>query len=192
MESAALVELVTASFDKYKVIIRMVCTDDDSSIRADCQWSNADYLANNNTTVLPMVPKRVGTNKGQLQPRPDKGKLPAHVPEPRFVADPNHRRKSLSGELIKLDKSVVKVRHTMTRMDTTRISKNFAYFVRILKDRPVHEYVDGSNAVLAHHFDNHQYCGDWCKRKLESAEQRRRRSTSTTDARRKTQNFMLY
>jgi hypothetical protein len=174
MESAGLIQLVTETFDKYKVVIRRLCCDDDSSIRADCQWSNANYLANNNTDVLPMVPKKVGSNKGQLQPRPDKGKLPAHVPEPKFVADPNHRRKLLSGELIKLDKSVVKVKLTMTRMDSTRISKNFSYMARTLKDRPSDEFVEAANAVLEHHFDNHQYCGDWCKRKLETAEQRKR------------------
>jgi hypothetical protein len=97
MESAGLVELVTSTFEKHHAIIKRLCCDDDSSIRANCQWSNADYMKNNNTNELPMVPKRVGINKGKMQPRPDKGKLPAHVPEPTFMADPNHRRKGLTG-----------------------------------------------------------------------------------------------
>jgi hypothetical protein len=105
MESAGCLEIIVSNFDKYKVSIRKLCCDDDSSIRADCQWSNANYLINNKTDVLLMVPKMVGINKGKLQVRPDKGKLPGHVPEPHFVADPNHRRKGLTGELIKLDKA---------------------------------------------------------------------------------------
>jgi len=59
------------------------------------------FLANNPPgTKLPLVKKKVGKNKGELQERPDKGKLPQQTPEPFFVADPNHRRKQLTGELI--------------------------------------------------------------------------------------------
>jgi hypothetical protein len=86
MEPAGCVELVTKRYDKYHVvIIKRLCCDDDTSIRADCPWSNADYMKNNNTDELPQVPKKVGKFKGQLQPHPDKGKLPGHVPEPRAL-----------------------------------------------------------------------------------------------------------
>ena len=159
MESAGCLQLVVETFDKHHAIIRRLCCDDDSSIRADCQWSNADYLTNNNTDVLPQVPKRVGKFKGKLQPQPDKGKLPAHVPEPLFVAEPNHHRKGLTGELIKLDKDKVHIKHTMTRMDSAQIGKNFAYMARTLKARPCEEFANAAKAVLEHHFDNHEYCG---------------------------------
>ena len=165
MESSGCLELVVNLFDKYNVVVHRLCCDDDSSIRADCQWSNANYLANNNTDVLPMVPKKVGVNKGKLQVRPDEGKLPAHVPEPVFVADPNHRRKGLTGELIKLDKSTTDKRFTMTGMDSTRIGKNFGYMARTLKDQPHSEFLTAAGAVLDHHFDCHDHCGAWCKRK---------------------------
>jgi hypothetical protein len=174
MESAGCLELVVRCFDEFNVVVDLLCCDDDSSIRADCQWSNADYLLNNNTDVLPMVAKKVGKNKGKQQPRPDKGKLPRHIPEPNFVADPNHRRKGLTGELIKLDTSNNDKRFTMTRMDSTRIGKNFGYMARTLKDRPHCEFIDAASAALDHHFDRHEQCGDWCKRKHESEEQRRR------------------
>jgi hypothetical protein len=133
------------------------------SIRADCQWSNKDYLANNNINVLPLVPKKVGVNKGKLQPRPDKGKLPAHVPEPRFVADPNHIRcKGLTGDLIKLDMVRVEARQIMTRMDSMRLGKNFGYMARgALKNRPECEYISAATSVLEHHFDMHTLCDDW-------------------------------
>jgi hypothetical protein len=174
MEPAGCLELVVAVYEKHHVTIRKLCCDDDTSIRADCLWSNADYLLNNNTDILRQVPKRAGRNKGKLQPRPDKGKLPAHVPEPLFVADPNYRRKALTGILIVLNTAMVDEKLTMTRMHSTRIGKNFAYMARTLKDRPIHEFADAAKTVLEHHFDNHQYCGDWCKRKHESAAQRLR------------------
>ena len=142
MESSGAVQVLVDSFEKRKIVIRRLCCDDDSSVRADCQWSNDDFMKNNNTNELPMVKKKHGKNKDQLQCRPDKGKLPGHVPEPLFVADPNHRRKGLTGELIKLDTSKADNKCTMTRMDSTRIGKNFGYMAWSLKERPESEFVE--------------------------------------------------
>jgi len=173
MEPDACLELIVSLFDKFECVIDLLCCDDDSSVRADCRWSNEVFLANNPPgTKLPMVKKKVGKNKGELQERPNKGKLPGHIPEPFFVADPNHRRKQLTGELIALAKSKVEQKMTMTRMDATRIGKNFGYMARSLKDIAAEEYVNKGMAVLEHHFDNHSYCGQWCSRRHESAEQR--------------------
>jgi hypothetical protein len=174
MESSGAVDVLVECFEKHKVVIKRLCCDDDSSIRADCQWSNADYLKNNNTNKLPKVAISKGPNKGNLQDRQDKGKLPAHVPEPLFVADPNHRRKGLAGELIALDLSKKDIKMTMTRMDSTRIAKNFGYMARTLKDRDPKEFVDAAKACLEHHFDDHTFCGSWCKRKDESDESKER------------------
>jgi hypothetical protein len=172
MESAGILEIVVACFDKFNAVVDRLSCDDDSSIRADCQWRNAIYLANNNTNVLPKVPISKGPNKGDLQERPDKGKLPGHIPEPRFVADPNHCRKGLTGELIKLDALRVSQKFTMTRMDSIRIGKNFGYMARTLKNRPESEFIDAAKAVLDHHFDIHTYCGSWCPRKHKTPQQR--------------------
>jgi hypothetical protein len=172
MEAAVCLELVVSTYKENNAIVHRLCCDDDSSVRADCQWNNADYMANNNTTVVPRVEKKVGKNKGQLQERPDKGKLPGTVPEPLFVADPNHRRKGLTGELIKVDTSKQEQRCTMTRMDSTRIGKNFGYMARTLLNKREDQYCHAAKAVLEHHFDCHTYCGDWCRRKSETPEQR--------------------
>jgi hypothetical protein len=93
MEALACLEMVTDLYDGYRVVIKDICIDDDASTRAILSWSNKDYLTNNNTTEVPLVPKSKGINKGKLQKRKDKGRLPGHIPEPGFLADPNHRRK---------------------------------------------------------------------------------------------------
>jgi hypothetical protein len=155
------------------VAIDKLCCDDDSSVRADCKWSNRDYMLNNNTNKIPQVPITKGPKKGKLQDRKDKGKLPRDVPEPNFVADPNHRRMQLTGELITLDKAKVSEKATMTRMDTTRIGKNFGYMARSLNRGEEELYCNKAKAVLEHHFDEHAYCGEWCRRKDESTESRR-------------------
>jgi hypothetical protein len=145
---------------------------DDASTRALLRWSNADFMKNNNTTEPPKVFVTRGPNKGvKMQPRPDKGKLPGDIPEPTFVADPNHRRKVLNGELVVLANSKVKEKATMTRMDSTRIAKNFGYFIRTLPSLQENEYEVKARAVLEHHFDNHEFCGEFCKRKVMTEEQ---------------------
>jgi len=101
MEPDSCLELIVSLCDKFECVVNLLCCDDDSSVRAHCRWSNEVFLANNPPgTKLPLVKKKVGKNKGELQERPDKGKLPQQTPEPFFVADPNHRRKQLTGELI--------------------------------------------------------------------------------------------
>ena len=66
---------------------------------------------------------------------------------------------------------------TMVKMDARQLSKNFAFMARKLKycvsDA---EIVDCGKAVLEHHFDNHQYCGKWCRRKDETPEIRKKKS----------------
>jgi len=173
MEPEACLEEVVKLHDNFKVKVRRLCCDDDSSVRKSCRWSNIIWLAHQPPGAkLPLVKKKVGKNKGELQERPDKGQLPARVPEPEFVADPNHRRKQLTKDLITLDTSNVDKRCTMTRMDSTRIGKNFGYMARTLKSTPPEEYVNKAKAVLEHHFDNHEFCGEWCSRKLQTDTQR--------------------
>jgi hypothetical protein len=112
----------------------------------------------------------VQKNKGKLQEIPDKGSLPGHMKEPKVVSDPNHRRKQLTKELYELSKKTVKDRLTMTGMDVKRLGKNYGYRARALPKMKETDYCAAATAVLEHHFDNHQHCGDWCKRRLLSAE----------------------
>jgi hypothetical protein len=130
-------------------------------------------MKNTGTTTVPKVAVTRGPNKGvKMQDRPDRGRLPGIVPEPLFVADPNHRKKVFTGDLFTLKKSKVAERFTMSAMDVTRLGKNFGYMVRNLKSRPETEWEDAAKAVLEHHFDNHTYCGRWCPRLRMTPQQR--------------------
>jgi hypothetical protein len=172
MEPISCLEMVIALHDDLFVNVVQICCDDDASTRSLLKWSNADYMKNNNSSEVPQVQITRGPNQGKLHPRPDKGRLPAHVPEPSFVADPNHRKKVLTGELIALSLSKVAAKATMTRMDATRIGKNFGYMIRSIHLMDPLLYEDAGNAVLEHHFDNHAYCGEWCRRKRQTTAQR--------------------
>lgn len=51
---------------------------------------------------------------------------------------------------------------------------------------PKEEYEAAGKAVLEHHFDNHEFCGNWCRRKTETPEQqeagKRYYRSKTTDS----------
>ena len=52
---------------------------------------------------------------------------------------------------------------TMTKMDCRQLSKNFAFMARTLCfKKSDEEMLDAGKAVLEHHFDNHEHCGNWC------------------------------
>ena len=51
------------------------------------------------TMTLLHLHQTVKGENGKLQPYAGKGSLPAHVTEPLFVTDPNHRNQVLTGEL---------------------------------------------------------------------------------------------
>jgi hypothetical protein len=74
MESAGCVELVVELFDKFNVVVAKLCCDDDSSIRADCQWSPMKITSR---TTRPMCsqwsPRRLVSTRGSYSRDPTKG-----------------------------------------------------------------------------------------------------------------------
>jgi hypothetical protein len=173
MEPKACLDMTIEMFDKRHVIIKGIVIDDDASTKALVRWSNQDWMLNNNTTLAPKVLMTKGANKGKWTPRPNKGKLPRHIPEPTWVHDPNHRRRVMTGDLHRVLASGVKNKFTMTKMDITRLAKNYGYMVHSLNLSMSDEAMTAAGkAVLEHHFDNHEFCGDWCRRKLQTPQQR--------------------
>ena len=180
MEPEAMLEMYKNLYEKHQTIVGAIVTDDDSSIKAKLKWSNEDHKKNNNVTEVPKITNRAGN----VVPRPDKGSIPAHMPEPQFLADPNHRRKTLANELYALEKlgkqpdkkdPKKKWNLTMTKMDVLRLSKNFAFMSKTLKNKTSdQEMLDSSKAVIEHHFDNHEYCGEWCRRQSQTDEEKKK------------------
>ena len=172
MEPQAILDMVVDLYDRKSVVTDTIITDDDSSIKAKLKWSNEDYMMNNKTTVRPTHVTRAGN----VVPRPDKGGLPGYIPEPKFLADPNHRKKTLRGVLYGVLKKRVAERHGLTKVDVIRLVNNFAYMIRTLHQLEDSDAVrvDAAKAVLEHHFDNHKYCStSFCKRKNMTPEERK-------------------
>jgi hypothetical protein len=168
MESAALVQVAHGLLDESHVLFGTIVADDDSSMRAQMKWSNADWMVNNST----VDPPRILTKGGKATIRPDKGLLRREYPEPTWLNDPSHRGKTLAGDLRSIEKQPKAISKGINKVDCIKLQCNFGYMVKQLKDSPESEWENKAKAVLEHHFDNHDFCGSWCKRKTKSAEDR--------------------
>jgi hypothetical protein len=90
MEPKACLDLTIMMYKKFKCGIDLICVDDDASTRSlmkwsKMKWSNADNMKNNNTPKPPTVAIGKGKNAGAAKVRPDYGKLPGNIPEPKFL-----------------------------------------------------------------------------------------------------------
>ena len=55
---------------------------------------------------------------------------------------------------------------TFTKMDVTRLGKNFGCVMQTLPKLQECQCVNAGKAVIEHHFDCHEFCGDWCTHKI--------------------------
>jgi hypothetical protein len=130
-------EGTSSAMEPKACFVSVICCDDDASTHSLLRWSNEDWMINNNMTTPPKIQKtRGGNSDGPMVTRPNKGKLPGHIPEPQFVADPNHRRKVFTGDLWKFHAKPVAERHGLSRMDIARLGTSFGYMIRALKRTP--------------------------------------------------------
>jgi len=169
MESAGLLTMYHYLYDRYKIVLGKIVTDDDSSMRARVRWSNEDYMYHHDG-AKPMVQYERGKKIGQWHVRSNTGLLRYPIPEPQFLADPAHRKKTFRNKLYREKGQSDKTKDNLLHeVDIIRVVRNFAYMTRQLKDRPKEEWSDAGQAVVDHHFDMHDKCGDFCKRKKEIA-----------------------
>ena len=138
MEAAAILQMVSESVVSRKFVVKSITSDDDSVMRA--------HLRHN---------RNPDDSK-------DKGKLPKHVREPMFLADPGHCNKSVSKHFYALaTKRIAESR--VTKPMAKRMKKNWGYMLRQNKGETLEEFKRNSNAPLEHMFNNHDYCSsEWC------------------------------
>jgi len=170
IEPVAVLQMYIALYDERSVVVERIITDDDSTIKAKLKWSNQTWMTKNNSNVQP----RMINSKGNEVARPDHGEIPGHMPEPSFDADPNHRKKLVGKQLWALAAKNVKEKKTMTKCDAMRLQRYYSFMARQLKYKKTDaEMLSAAQAVLEHHFDCHDYCGDWCLRKQQTNDQRK-------------------
>ena len=171
MEPEALLRLLEQMYDGKKVVFGEIVTDDDSTMKAQCRWSNADWLMHNNRTELPLELSKYGN----LNPRKNSGCLRYPIPEPAWLGDLAHRTKSYKGVLFSTEKKRAEDKKGLLKVDAYRLATNFAFLTRKLSTLglPCDQWSSHAKAVVKHHFDDHTYCGSFCRRKKESIKQRK-------------------
>ena len=95
-------------------------------------------------------------------PTSRKGKLPADIPEPSWLADPGHRTKVVTKPIFLLAKKGKK-KTKCTRVDALCFKKYFAYMLRTNRNKSLAVMCTAAEAVLEHLFKNHSLCDSkWC------------------------------
>ena len=119
-----------------KLFIEKMVTDDDASIRAIVAHAKN--------------PK-------------SKGRLPLHIPEPRFLADPSHRTRVVARAIfalatLNLDQSECRT------IDAMRFKRYFGFMLKQARNLTIEEMSVKFKAVVEHLFNNHLFCSpEWCK-----------------------------
>jgi hypothetical protein len=112
-------------------------------------------------------------SKGKKKKHKCTGKLRYPVQLPDFLGDPNHQMKTERNNIKALQQQKVKETRGCFNVDSLPVSKNFAYFVRTLSTIPEEDWETCLKCVIDHHFDVHDGCGPFCKRKNESEEEKK-------------------
>ena len=121
-----------------RLYVEAFVTDDDTSIRA---LLNHD-LSKNKT---------------------GKGKLPLHIPVPRWLADPSHRTRVVARVIFGL----VTLRAgdgELKKVDALRFKRNYGYMLKQCRELTLEEFKIKVYCVIEHMFNNHLLCDSkWCK-----------------------------
>ena len=150
--------LVREMFQKNRKIVAYMVGDDDSSSRAVVKHSYAaKQLLDPVNYVYPTGPNGL--------PLDDLGKLELTIPEPTFLADPTHRCKNFAKPIFKQSKRPKKYNKMGCHYaDALRLKRYFGMAQKQHRNKTFGEFKRAMRACLEHLFDNHEFCGSWCKR----------------------------
>ena len=147
------------------------------------------YEALQNTVPGYVWPRAPPNKEGKLGPKlRDTGKLPLHLPMPKFLADPTHRTKVVAKKFFSLLK-LSKQESEISKADCLRLKKYWGYMLKQNRSASVSVMAKAAKAPIEHLFDSHEFCGAWCKQKSHSQEQKQQ---SQQYYRSKVKNAKLY
>jgi hypothetical protein len=79
-----------------------------------------------------------------------------------FLADANHRVKTYAGPLFALGRLPEGVSEA-TSTDAERMKRNMGYAIHQNKKKDLDGMRKAMTAILEHHFNDHTFCGEWCR-----------------------------
>ena len=159
METEAIYQMVLEATRDQGFTVATIISDDDSTMKSNLKWSYKE-LVNANKMKIEDWPKTKKGNKKQ-----DNGRLPLDCQEPKFLADFNHRVKTVGKRFYELASAPKKTSLVDTSL-ARRMKLNWATMmkqVRHLKyEEDEKEIKSKMLAPIEHVFGNHEHCGSWC------------------------------
>ena len=161
MESEAILYMCKESFYSKGFYVHCVCADDDTTMKK--------VLRHNYNQLV-----KDGVMAKADKPKKSSGKLDFAIPEPSFLADFNHRVKSVGRALYELAKA--KLADSTVNKDTAkRLKLYWSQMLNQIKHLSVEEDWEVINkrvrAPVEHIFNNHEYCDiAWCYAKQAAAD----------------------
>jgi hypothetical protein len=140
--------------ENHNVIYEIIVMDDDSSTENILKWNFADALE---AELISEIPLTAGGNK-----KTDKGQLPLTHPPIKRLADINHRNRCMAGKVYNLAR-LPKKKSMCSTADAERLKRNMNSALHEFKSHDFPTFKRMIWAVLNHHFNIHDTCGDWCR-----------------------------
>jgi hypothetical protein len=154
MESEAILKMTKDAIN-HGYTIEFIVADDDSTMKSILRYS-WDELISAGKMRKEDYPRYANGGK-----KKDYGRLPLNYLLPHFLADPGHRQKCVAKPIFALANASAAVSEA-TIVDALRIKKYWGYMIKQNRKKELEELVILSEAVVDHHFNCHDFCGDWC------------------------------
>ena len=161
MEVDAIYDLIVNLWDKKRVGICCIVSDDDTTMRAHLKHSWSEKIKEKKMSKDEWPRTAKGRKKD------DNGRLPLRIPEPTFLADPSHRKKSFGKHLFALA-TLPKRKSLVDKALAQKLQRGYAYMLHdvSLLDWKLNQekILTMAMAPLEHSFNNHAFCSDkWCR-----------------------------
>jgi hypothetical protein len=159
MEVTGAAAIVKRLFENvyHKCYVANLVTDDDSSVRNFLTHSYREQLE------AAIITEAEWPRYANGKKKPDNGLLPLLHAIIRFKADKGHRVRGYSHFLFAEAVKSIANGCGCTKVDAERMKRQLSWTLRLHCFGTYEEFQTAVLAVLEHHFNNHQYCGDWCQ-----------------------------
>ena len=159
METEAIFRMVKDAVYNKKYTIATIISDDDSTMKANLKHSLKEKVS----AGLMQKHEWPKTKKGNF--KADHGRLPLDIEEPAFLADFNHRVKTVGKRFYELAKASKKKSGVDTGL-ARRMKLNWGTMMKQVRHMTwgnnKKEIKEKLSAPVEHIFGNHKFCGSWC------------------------------
>ena len=159
METEAIFRMVKDACYQKNYTIATIISDDDSTMKANLRHSLKEKVS----AGLMEKNEWPKTKKGNL--KTDNGRLPLDILEPAFLADFNHRVKTVGKRFYELAKASKKKSDVDTGL-ARRMKLNWGTMMKQVRhmnwEKNKKEIEEKLSAPVEHIFGNHKFCGKWC------------------------------